>query len=90
MVIGTWVHVGTNQIQVVATVTTDRSRRPIVAVATSIVGGRRIEAAGIEEIIRESSYSVRSISTFCVTCVIWIGATIIVSRICSTIDSRNY
>ena len=55
VVIGTWVHAQTIQVQVVAIVVIARSRRPIVAVATSIAGGRRIEVAGLEEVIWESS-----------------------------------
>ena len=49
VVIGTWVHVGTIQVQVVRIVVIVRSRRPIVAVTTSIVRRRRIEVAGVEE-----------------------------------------
>ena len=49
-VIGTWVHDGTIQEQVVAIVEIVRRRRPIAAVNTSIVGRRRIEVAGVEEV----------------------------------------
>ena len=59
VVIGTWVHVGTIQVQVVAIVVTVRSRRPIVAVATSIVRRRRIEVAGVEE----ADYSKKIVTT---------------------------
>ena len=51
----TWVHAGTIQGQVVAIVEIVRSRRPIEAVATPIVRGRRSEVAGVEEVIRISS-----------------------------------
>ena len=47
--------VGTIQGQAVRIAAIDRSRRPIVAALTSIVGGRRIEVAGVEEVIRISS-----------------------------------
>ena len=50
VVIGTWAHVGTNQVQVVANVVIARSRRPIEAATTSIAGRRRIEVAGVEEV----------------------------------------
>ena len=49
VVIGTWVHIGAIQVQVVAIVVIVRSRRPIVAVRPSIVGRRCIEVAGVEE-----------------------------------------
>ena len=53
-VIVTWVHIGTIQVQVVATEAIVRSRRPIAAVGASIAGRRRIEAAGVEEVIRKT------------------------------------
>ena len=49
--IGTWVHVGTKQVQAVRSVVIVRSRRPIVAVTTSTARRRRIEVAGVEEVI---------------------------------------
>ena len=55
VVIGTWVYAGTIQDQVVATVVTVRSRRPIAAARASIVGRRRTEVAGVEEVIWKAS-----------------------------------
>ena len=51
VVIGTWAHICAIQVQVVRTVVTVRSRRPIVAVTPPITSRRRIEAAGVEEVI---------------------------------------
>ena len=59
---GTWVYVGTKQAQVVAIVVTVRSRRPIVAVGASIEGRRRIEEAGVEEVVRIFTPSVGGFS----------------------------
>ena len=53
-VIGTWVDAGTTQAQEVATAASARSRRPIVAVATSTARRRGIEVAGVEEVVRET------------------------------------
>ena len=58
--IGTWVHVGTIQEQAVRTVAIVRSRRPIEAATTSIVGGRRLEEAGVEEVIWKPAESLGS------------------------------
>ena len=55
VVIRTWVHTGAIQVQTVRIAATARSRRPIVAAAASIVGRRRIEVAGVEEVVREVS-----------------------------------
>ena len=51
----TWVYAGAIQVQIVAIADIDRSRRPIVAGRPSIVGRRRSEAAGVEEVVRISS-----------------------------------
>ena len=50
VVTGTWAHVGTTQAQVVAIAVIVHSRRPIVAVTTSIDGRRPTEVAGVEEV----------------------------------------
>ena len=55
VVIGSWGHGGTSQFQIAATVFTNRSRRPIVAVGPSIARRRGIEVAGVEEVVRISS-----------------------------------
>ena len=52
---GTWVHAETTQVQAVRIVAIDRSRRPIVATATSTARRRRIEATGVEEVVRIGS-----------------------------------
>ena len=52
---GTWAHEGAIQAQAVRTDVILRSRRPIVAVVTSIVCRRAIEEAGVEEVVRISS-----------------------------------
>ena len=63
----TWVDSRAIQVQGVAIVVNVRSRRPIVAAATSIVGGRSIEDAGVEEVVRIGSYG--SCSSFsCSVC----------------------
>ena len=50
---GTRVHVRTMRKQVVRIVAIERSRRPIVAAATSIARRRCSEVAGVEEVIWE-------------------------------------
>ena len=52
---GAWGHIGAIQVQGVATAAKVRSRRPIEAAQPSIVGRRRIEVAGVEEVVRISS-----------------------------------
>ena len=51
VVSGTWVHTCAIQAQVVRTVVIVRSRRPIEAVTPPISSRRRIEVAGVEEVI---------------------------------------
>ena len=69
VVTGTRVHVRTIQVQVVRIEVIERRRRPIVPVSTSIVGGRRIEVAGIEEVNWELTPTQRSLrSTLVCTC----------------------
>ena len=69
-VIVTWAHEGTIQVQAVAIGEIVRSRRPIVAVTTSTVGGRRIEAAGVEEVIRETSNCFCGSLTRSISCIL--------------------
>ena len=52
---GTREHERTIQVQEVRIVDTERSRRPIEAAVTPIDDRRHIDAAGIEEVIREVS-----------------------------------
>ena len=74
---GTWAHAGTTQAQVVAIAVIERSRRTIVAVATSITRRRRREAAGVEEVIRITSEfsrhncTSRSRTTLCCSTSFW-------------------
>ena len=51
----TWVDTRAMQVQAVRIAATDRSRRPIVPEAAPTESGRRIEVAGIEEVVREAS-----------------------------------
>ena len=54
VVIGAWADERAEQVQSIRFVVTVRSRRPITAAATPIIRRRRIEAAGVEEVIRKA------------------------------------
>ena len=49
IVTNTWIRVGTIQVQIVATAAIVRSRRPIVAIGTTIVHRATVDVAGINE-----------------------------------------
>ena len=50
VVVSTWVDIRAIQIQVVSVVVIVRGRRPIVAVAASIVNRAAVDVAGVEEV----------------------------------------
>ena len=51
VVVCPWVHVGTIQVQVISVVIIVRRRRPVVAVAASIIHRPAVNVAGVEVLV---------------------------------------